>query len=80
MASMNGQNIKTWRLGLVQLDYETYFVVVVGVKQRPSIATRKLIIKLEIHFPSHEFMDALRVVSLVEISQILATIFATTCV
>jgi hypothetical protein len=51
---------------------------VVGVKQQASIVTRQLIIKLEIQFPFHEFMDALGVVSLVEINQILTTLFATT--
>jgi hypothetical protein len=79
---MYGQNIKTWRLGLLHLQpsCETYFVVVVAVKQQASIATRQLIIKLEIQFPSHEFEHALRVVSLVEINQILTTLFATTCI
>jgi len=49
------------------------------VKQQALIATRQLIIKLEIQCPSHELMDALGVVSLVEINQVVTTIFATTC-
>jgi len=49
---------------------------VVGVKQQASIATRQLIIKLEIQFPSHELMDALGVVSLVKINQIVTTFLA----
>jgi hypothetical protein len=41
----------------------------VGVKQQASIAIMQLIIKLETSFPSHEFMHALKVVSLVEITK-----------